>query len=147
TCRTPKIWCRQAMHAEREADLAAVVEVMLNEVPDHPLPREALQLIGEADRWPSAFARGTFAYTFPEMRFAMFLHSPPDCYRYLFERSNSSLNRIFWPVGAVIMAHFRRHSRRFSPFSSHPENTGNSQKPRQRSRIYYSLYFLANILD
>ena len=50
-----------------------------------------------------------------------------DCYRYLFERSNSSLNRIFWPVGAVIMAHLRRHSRRFSPFSSHPENTGNSQ--------------------
>jgi hypothetical protein len=44
------------MHAEREADLAAVVEVMLNEVPDHPLPHEALQLIREAVRWPSAFA-------------------------------------------------------------------------------------------
>jgi hypothetical protein len=27
----------------------------------------------------------------------------------------------------VIIAHFRRHSHRFSPFSSRPENTGNSQ--------------------
>jgi hypothetical protein len=44
-----------------------------------------------------------------------------DCYRYLFQRSNSSLKCIFWPVGAVIMTHFRRYSRRFSPFSSHPE--------------------------
>src|SRR6266487_4148741 len=50
-----------------------------------------------------------------------------DCYRYLFQRSNSSLKRIIWPVSAVIIAHFRRHSHRFSPFSSHPENAGNSQ--------------------
>ena len=50
-----------------------------------------------------------------------------DCYLYLFQRSNSSLNLIIWPVGAVSMALFRRCSHRFSPFSSLPENTGNSQ--------------------
>jgi hypothetical protein len=52
----------------------------------------------------------------------------PGCYRYLFQRSKLSLKRIFWLVGAVIAAYFRRYSRRFSPFSSHPENTGNSQQ-------------------
>jgi hypothetical protein len=57
------------------------------------------------------------------------LHAGSGCYRYLFQRSNSSLKCIIWPVGAVIIAHFRPHSRRFSPFSSRPENTGNSQAP------------------
>src|SRR6266545_6886185 len=28
------------MHAEREADLTAVMEIMFNEMPDHPLPRD-----------------------------------------------------------------------------------------------------------
>src|SRR5215207_2484053 len=32
------------MHAEREADLAAVMDIMLNEMPDDPLPRDDRRL-------------------------------------------------------------------------------------------------------
>lgn len=38
--RTLKIRCWQAMHTEREADLAAMMEIMLNQVPDDPSPRD-----------------------------------------------------------------------------------------------------------
>lgn len=67
-----------------------------------------------------------------------------ECYRYIFQRSNSSLKRIIWPASAVIMVRFRRHSRRFSSFSSHPENIDNSRAETEGTHMGKILLFTAD---